>query len=350
MTAPRLALRLPGTPTRRAWATWIVFTCVICALVAARPHRSHVTLTYFPTAATWWEAEAPIYTEGIAGYLYPPQSLYLFSPFLAFPEGAPREVAWRLFGLALFAFGLARFVRRVRPPDAGVTFEITTLLVLVGTASSARNGQTNLHLAGALLHAASELVDRRHTRATLWLLLALLAKPLALVPILLAGALVAPMRWRLLVGLAAFAVLPLLHVDLEYASSQYRDALSKLARSAQPGTKPYEDLVGLLRTIGLEPPQAVRTALGLVFALGALLWLRFGLRRSQLADGAWLWGAVAAAYLMLFNPRTETNSYVILVPWAALLAAAAWRGGASRGVAILLSVGCVLLGADTGVR
>ena len=343
--APRL--RLPGTPERRGWAVWIAFAIVIAVLQVARIKQSHVTLTYFPTAETWWAAEDGIYTGGITGFLYLPQSVYLFSPFLALPEGPVREVAWRLFGMALLAFGLRRLLRRTTPDGGARHFELATLLMVLATGSSARNGQTNLHLAGIMLHACCDLMDRRWWRATLWLWGGMLAKPIGAVMLLLVGALLKPMRGRLALGLLVFALLPFVHPDPSYAQEQYAAAFEKLGRSSQPGDKPYDDIVGLARRAGIDLPQSVRTGLAAVMALVTLGLAWLGLRRGGRVQGLWILGALAAAYLMLFNPRTETNSYVILVPWLAVQACYAWFDAPERRMARFgFPLGCLALGAD----
>lgn len=340
--------RLPGTPAARAWALWIAFALVMAVLLVAKAKPSHVTRTYFPTAETWWGGADDIYTEGIKGYLYLPQSVYLFSPFLVFPEGPVREIAWRLFGIALFAFGLRRLLRRTTRDGGARHFELVTLLVLIATASSARNGQTNLHLAGIMLHACCELMDRRWWRAAAWLWGGMLAKPIAAVLLLLVGALVAPMRGRLAIGLLLFAALPFAHPDPAYAQEQYALAFEKLARSSQPGAKPYDDLVGLVRRLGgVELPQVARTAIAMTMALVTLGLAWLGLRRGGRIQGLWVLTALAAAYLMLFNPRTEANSYVILAPWLAMQAAFAWLDRPVRPLArIAFPLGGLALGVD----
>lgn len=344
---PRALLsKLPGRPAQRGWGVWIAFTIVIAVILIAKVKPSHVTATYFPTAQTWWEAERDIYTPGITGYLYLPQSLYLFTPFLLLPEGPVREIAWRIFGIALFAFGLRRLLRRTTPEGSDWHFEVATLLVLLATGSSARNGQTNLHLAGLMLHACSDLIDRRWWRATLLLWGGMLAKPIGAVMILLVGALLAPMRGRLALGLGVFLLLPFLHPDFAYASEQYRLALEKLSRSSQPGAKAYDDFVGLARSLGFTLPQAARTAIAVCMALVTLGLAWLGLRRGGRIQGLWILTALAAAYLMLFNPRTETNSYVILVPWLAMLATYAWFDRRSRAAAAAFLLGCLALGCD----
>ena len=339
-------MQLPFTPETRGWHVWIGAFVVLTLVLVFQPRASHVTRTYFPTAETWWETSGDIYDEGIGGFLYLPQSVWLFTPFLALPEGVVREIAWRLFGLLLFAFGLRRIARRIGPAGGGPLFFLMTLLVLLAAGSSARNGQTNMHLAGLMLHAGADLMDRRWGRAALLLWIGMLAKPVAFVMILLVGALHRPMRGRLVVGLLAFLALPWVHWDWPYVTSQVQLAVEKLGRSSQPGDKPYDDLVGLLRTLGVSLPPAARTGLAAGAALLTLVLAWLGRRRGGRVQGAWLLVAFAACYLMLFNPRTETNSYVILAPVLAALAGIAALERRDVVAATVFVLGCVALGCD----
>jgi len=76
----------------------------------------------------------------------------------------------------------------------------------------------------------------------------------------------------------------------------------------------------MLRTFGAEIPSAVSIAMRVVAgALTALVWWWTGRRMEEPQRGLWLY-LLATAYLMLFNPMTETNSYVIAVPALALWA------------------------------
>jgi hypothetical protein len=54
------------------------------------------------------------------------------------------------------------------------------------------------------------------------------------------------------------------------------------------------------------------------------------IRRLKEPDRALAWFAFAAIYLMLFNPMTEANSYVILAPGFALASVLAWNRGLHR--------------------
>jgi hypothetical protein len=82
----------------------------------------------------------------------------------------------------------------------------------------------------------------------------------------------------------------------------------------------FADLNGLLRTIGC--PLAGKASL-VVRLLAAFLFMSFcffGCRQRDEPSRALVWLGAAAAFLMLFNPMTEANSYAVLAPGLALFA------------------------------
>jgi len=90
---------------------------------------------------------------------------------------------------------------------------------------------------------------------------------------------------------------------------------------ASAGDAPkFSDLSALVSHLGYDAPDHLKTGTRVLFAL-----VYFGLgtaafRRRNRIEAAWAIGALSADYLMLFNPRTETCSYVFLGPFIASLA------------------------------
>ncbi len=83
----------------------------------------------------------------------------------------------------------------------------------------------------------------------------------------------------------------------------------------------YSDLAALLAHVGIYPiPDTLKFITRIIFAL-VYLGLGFtAVRRRNAIEAAWTIGALSTDYLMLFNPRTETCSYVFLGPFVASLA------------------------------
>jgi hypothetical protein len=129
----------------------------------------------------------------------------------------------------------------------------------------------------------------------------------------------------LLVAAGAAALLPFATQAPDYVARQYADFAGTLRRAGDPSeTLRYPDLVWGLRSLGLPLPPVAALALRAVAALAVLgLCLRL---RSRLAPFPAALGlfTLAAAYLVLFNPRTEHNSYALLGPALGLFAGHAW--------------------------
>jgi hypothetical protein len=276
-----------------------------------------VTPEYHRAARLWWKSE-PLYTGGEHGFLYMPQSAMAYSPLEILP--APLEESlWRLLGLAAYAVGIGGLAWRLFPRQAGSAFMFASLFAVPGALGSAANGQTNLHMAGLFALAACTAMDRRWWWTTLWLILALVCKPTSMVMILLFGAIWwRSMSWRLAIGIAAFLVAPFLHPHPSYVVEQYRDFIEKAARAAVPPDL-FQDIRGLLISFGLPAPEKLLTAVRAIAALGTLAAGWLAVRRFDWIGPVYVL-ALGAAYLMLFNPRTEGLSYVILAPAAAIWA------------------------------
>jgi hypothetical protein len=268
-------------------------------------------------AAQHWLQRAPLYTlRHIDQFQYFPQAAMVLVPFrwMGVVLGG---VVWRAVAWALYASAAWRVTRLF--PDESL-FTLVSLLLLGPAAMSLLSGQTNLPLAAATLHAAVELGRSRHARATAWLMLALALKPIALVPILLALVQYPRMRLPLLLGVILFLLSPFATAPAGYVVEQYRACLDKLALSSQPD-RHFEEIRGLLWKLGSSIPNALLLALQLVAALGGAALSLVIRRRWREPFAAVMLYAVAAAYLMLFNPRTQPNSFVIIAPAAAVPAA-----------------------------
>lgn len=349
MHLPRLAPQ--SWTAAHAWRIWAGYGVVVCVLALIHGVRGDAASwgvagrDYLPATLRWWSGTQDLYTEGIAGFLYLPQSIWLFTPFVWLPAPLGHAL-WRLFGLALLALGLARVSKAACPERSGPLFSLATLLSLLCAFSATNTGQTNLHLVGFLLLALADWMAGRPARLALWLWLAMAAKPVALVALLLCFALHKPARVPLALGALLFALLPWLHFDWGYVNAQYGLAFEKLARAGRPGEKVYANLVWLLQSLGLSVPQTVRTALQVVLALGTLALSWGACRRGGRRQGAWITMALAASYMLLLSPRTETNTYVVLVPFVGLAAGLAWIVHADRRAFLGFALLALLLASD----
>lgn len=319
----RLQALAPIRALRLAVGAWLLFAVIVGIVVAVRPDKHTVTPEYRQASQKWWAATESLYNMSQIGYLYLPQEAMIFTPFALLPKRVG-EPLWRWAGLALLATGLWRVAGLLNSNDRARLFLAATLLVIPSALSSASNGQVNLPLAGLMLLTVAELAQTRWNFATLWLVIAILLKPIALAPALLAAACFAPLRLRLIGGLILALAAAYLHPSPAYVTGEYHHFLQKFVLAGQPLVKDnFSDFFGMLWHWGIHPAPLVITA---IRALAAALTLLFALLAMQrFRDNRILQAfavmLLATLFLMLFNPRTEENSFVMLAGFTALLSA-----------------------------
>ena len=316
-----------------ALLVWLVPMLVISVMVAANPTRRTVTPVYH-RAVVHWQGQEGLYT---GDYQYLPHFVPLFIPYHGLPLVAG-EILWRWTAAVGLAWGVWWFSRRGSEKPDNRTFALISLCILPLVAPAVQNGQANAHLAACFLLAAVCLASQRWWWATLLLLLGVAIKPLGLAVAGLAFAAFPQLGWRLALGLPILAVMPFLFGPASYVQSQFVDAWLNLRSCAGVTEHRFADLNGLLRTVGHpltgQAALVIRAGAGLVFM--GFCWLS----RSRLSphDRALVWLAAAVVYLMLFNPMTEANSYIIFAPAAGLLSWQFFQNGRKNAAACVVGM------------
>jgi alpha-1,2-mannosyltransferase len=326
--------RLP----RYGWWLWAAFLVVLTITVALDPvGRRDVTPVYREATARWW-ARQDLYSPGIHGFQYLPQSAILFTPVTWLPFLVGEEV-WRWLGVLLLAWGVWRLCRFAGSIGTTGVFLLVTALTVPTAMDAAQIGQANLLFSALMLHATADVARRRWWAAAVSLCLLVVVKPFGLVMVLLVAPLYEPVRWHLAEGLTAVLASPFFFATPSYVLGQYRLFVSKLVACSRPGPGRWADLTSLLWAAGGHPSEATMTGVRLALAVGALALSWKAVRRWGGPRASILTLAVATTYLMLCNPRTQENSYVILGPAAALCTASALLIGRHRwATALLLAV------------
>lgn len=294
------------------------FALMIGLLLAGR--LDSIPYHVYAAAGRRWLAHAPLYeTETIDGFQYFPQSALLLAPFAWF--GSPwGDVAWRATNWALYALGIWRVSRLLAPNRAPACFLLATCLAIASATGSLGNGQANLAIAALTLHVAAELMQQHWWLATAILALGFALKPLMVVLLLLVWVVYRPMAWRIPLALGSVFGVPWLLRDNAYVMAQYAACATKLSMCAAPD-RLFEDLRGLLATFGWLMPHSTYWVVRLVAAACVLLTVLWTRRRVPEPHASFLLAGFAGSYLMLFNPRTLSTSYVMTVSFAAIASA-----------------------------
>lgn len=338
----RIRHRLAG----RSWprlgvVLWILTTLVIAVIAIIQPHRC-IAGIYRAAALAWMNGE-PLYAPGLHGYLYFPTGALVYAPFLALPEPVASHL-WRIALSAILFFSVRRYARLIDPRAAGYAAGAILMLSAPAATIDLLRGQMTLLMFALLLHATVDLATGREQRGGLLLTAALFVKPLALVPALLVFATIPGARRGLAVGALGGFLLSFVHDDPIYVLGQWVAMTAKLTTAAAPDSGTWFDVGAALKTAGLLDPAATLFTLRAAAAAVCLALAFLALRRLDPATAAITAMSLGCCYLLLFNPRVEEGSYVMLAVLAAGAAVVEGERPDGGNRAALLALLCLALG------
>lgn len=297
-----------------AFIGWAVLTLVAIAMILAGHGRAFDPS--YRTAALNWLVGRDLYDgKGVAGFVYFPQAAILFIPFALLPLMLG-EILWRLLSIGSFAFSILKFSRFAGDKDQFDLFPLMSLVTIPFAWDCARNGQSTLIMTAMMLLAVVDIGQSRWWRAALWLSLSIAFKPLSIVFALLVMALYRPMTWRLLLGLSIAVLAPYVLQSSEYVSQQYGACLHNMTMAAHVGvavsgwTSPFNTL----QIMHINVPENIQMAVRIIAAFATLAVGLFVRRHFDARQSAIYIFSLAVMYLILFSPRTENNTYVMLGP------------------------------------
>ncbi|WEK49757.1 MAG: glycosyltransferase family 87 protein [Candidatus Kaistia colombiensis] len=306
---------------------FVLFNLAVLALVLVDPDRRSVVPVYRLGALGWWHGD-DIFGGGISGFLYLPSFAVLYTPF-ALLGASFGDALWRVVSFSLLAYAIWRAVGSTLPAVDGsrkwLIFGTCLLLLAPSGFGAFRNGQATVILMALMLLGSVAIAEERWWISALLLGLAFAIKPLALVLMLLFGALYPKLGWRLLVVTAGFLLLPFLNPDPVAVVGLYKLGIAKILAAGDPGDGRWADLTGLLNAVGLPASERLLTVVRIVFALLALGLAYLSVQRTGPKDGPINILAIAVVYLMLFNPRTELNTYVMFGSIVAVYSGILWH-------------------------
>lgn len=325
---------------RFVWLTLVIMISFIVCLSVWGGFERTVTLNYRAAVENWFAGE-PLYNMSGHGFLYFPQAALVFAPWAMLPHLAT-ELVWRWSIIGVLALSVARLTRLMNG-DGRWYFVLSISTALMGW-GCARNGQSTILMTGLMILAAADLSDARWWRATILLSLAFAVKPLSVVLILLAAVIYPKMSWRLAIGLLLVAVAPFAMQRFDYVISQYIACYQSLQVTFDVGeTEKWAQLFGMLQVFGIDIPAPARTVLRLVAAAATLLVCWKASRHLTPQRSAYYLYSLAACYLMLFNSRTEGNTYAMVGPvFGVLLAEALFQSIKKMAVAWMMIAAIVL--------
>ena len=330
---------------RNAWLIWLGLVVGLCVMGVMRDFSRSV-IPVFSSVADKWIDSRPLYGDGVGidGFLYLPHAAIMFVPFEWLQDPA-RSIAWILLGSGLFVWGLSRISRLAGRESGTELFPLATLIAIPVSIAAMRNGQMTTPMVGAMLLATVAMADRKWWWCVFWLCLSIAMKPLAVVLVLLALALNPPLWWRLPIGIVVLLVIPFGLNSFEYVLQCYQQCFSKMLRSSAPAhARDFADIFAVPRLFGLEPPQMFMTLIRVVAAASTLGLCHLANRCFGRLRGAIFTGLLALIYILLFNPRTENNTYIAIAPVLGVLGASLFLVVRWNATGTLVVISALLIG------
>ena len=306
---------------RNAWFIWAAFIVGIITF-AWLEGFSHTVTPAYRIGSENWLAHKPIFdSTDWSGYLYPPTSAMAFAPFTLLPHNLG-EALWRLTCMLIFVWGMRRAAAATSRMCGVELFPLATLITLAGIVPAARNGQATIMIAGLMLAAIDTISLRKWWLSGFLLALATILKPLALVLLLLFCALRPRLILPTLLFLLALFAAPLVYDEPAKVLTDLNGWFSKMRTATTPApAHRVSDAFGGLVAFNIHVPTQLAYLIRALAAVGTLVlgWIAF--RRHGHVRGVLLTGALGITYYLIFNSRTENNSYGALTPVEAILAA-----------------------------
>ncbi len=331
------------------WAAWIVFC--ISILVQTGPKRFGSTFSVYLDFANRLWSRQPLYdATTLDGFNYWPSSLLIYIPVLRLD---PVVAGWIMITLAMgvFTFACVKLLDALLPRKRSVSAVTAAgILLLINIPAAWFNFkyiQAQILMTSGMILAAAAMMRGRWHLASLWIFLAAVMKPLAIVMLLLCGAVQPRMRLPLIGALIAGFLLPFAVVEWSYMAEQYRAWMLKLSFMAHvmPTDWPYQaDFQTMLDTFRIVVPPNVATAIRFAAAFGtlALAWRISKIEGRTIFPLAIL--ILSGCYITLFGPRNEYLSFFVLTPGLTALAFALFGRNAQDIRGWLLIAAVLVLG------
>ena len=305
---------------------WLGAFAVILAMGWAAPNLRSVIYIYRNGSEAFLAARPLYHVEQAMGYLYAPAFAALYVPLMKLGPHLGDSL-WRVLGFGVLTLAVVRQVRKIGGSDQPWVLSCGLFLALPVALGALRNGQATILLTGACWLLTLSALEGRRAESFFWASLALVAKPTALIMLLLAGAL----RPRLIPALALAVVvvlaIPYAFASTGYINAQYQDFFRMLTSMAVDPTGSFvpTDFTAPFARLGLPLPEFDATVVRVVAALLTLwLVLQFDRRLDATMRGLAIF-LLATFYMCVFNPRVEQNTYAMVAVPAGVAIALLWR-------------------------
>ncbi|MEI9402875.1 glycosyltransferase 87 family protein [Mesorhizobium argentiipisi] len=305
---------------------WVGSFLVVLGLALWSPNARSVVHIYRHGSEAFLSGR-PLYQVEVAmGYLYAPAFAVLYVPLLKLGPYLG-DTLWHILGFGLLTFAAMRQVRKLSGQEQTWLLSFGLFLALPVALAALRNGQATILLTGACWFLTLSTLEGRRAESFFWAMLAIIAKPTAIIMLLLAGALRPRLIPALVLAVLVALAIPYGFASTDYVNAQYHDFVRLLTSMTVDPTGPFvpADFTAPFTRFGM-PVSELDATIVRMFAGLLTLWLvlQFDRRLDSNIGGLAIFLA-AAFYMCVFNPRVEQNTYAMVAVPAGLSIALLWR-------------------------
>jgi len=330
---------------------WIGAFLVVLVLVLVAPDTRSVLPAYRYGSQEFLAGRSLYNVQSEMGYLYAPAFAALYVPLFKLGPHLGGLV-WHIIGFAVLTFAAMRQVRKLGGGELQWLLSFGLFLALPMSLGAIRNGQATILLTGACWLLTLSALEGRRAETFFWASVAIIAKPTAIIMLLLVGALRLRLIPVLVLAVLFVLALPYAFAPASYLNDQYRVFGGMLTSMAVDNTSHFvpTDFTAPFTKIGLPIPEFGATIVRIVMALFTLSFVFWFDRKLERGTAGLAIFLTATFYMCVFNPRVEPNTYAMIAVPAGLAIALLWREERGGAVASVFSVMLFLTGLTGVVR
>lgn len=305
---------------------WLLLAFAFFIITLLNLWHPYTILFAYGWGSSGWLNHESIYNGTGYGFIYLPQTAIFFIPFFLLPVPFG-YILWN--GLWMFFLGMS-FLKLTR--YSAVAFYERFFLFLIAVTlcmgiDTFRNGQLNIAILILSLLALIAVYEKKNGLAAIYLALGLGFKPTFIVMLLLCFGLFPSVRIKLIFALVGLFLFPFLFADFHYVVAQYVGAIHNFKMAFNYGAmnwhhslNEWAQMFNLLELMGLKYSMFSQFLIR-IFLAGVTFWIALKGQKRKVKNYQKIIFiyTLSVVYLLLFNPRTENNDYILLAPALAAL-------------------------------
>ena len=296
---------------RLAWLFWLLGIAYLCVYIFTSSHLN-VDVIYLNAGKHWLEGK-PLYDGSGQGFVYFPQSAALFSLFTLLPYKMA-AILLRVLYVAFLSLGLwyFRLTLEVRHKSLFLVMSLICYIIALGALKLA---QLNVVVSIFSLFSVICIAHERWSMASFLMVLSIIIKP-TMAPFFLVFVVLYPVKLRVTLFLIIGFIFPFILQSPSYVMSQYIAYIQYYHVLVNTTTSTgWANLLGVFNILfGIEIPNRFLPLVSVVFGILTFFICLYCKKHFSHKIGILLIYTFCACFLMLFNPRTENNAYIILAP------------------------------------